>query len=175
MSRAYPIMLVLTTGVLAISGCGKSGAAKSSSASTSETNTQIQLPSSPAGTLSRAQLISAADKVCRRVAAKRDLLKFGNDVEFELILPKIASYQQALYGGFSKLTPPASMAGDWHRIVGDTRVLQNSMVQLNNVVKSGQRSKIRIAAHDLLGAFARARLDMRNTTRRDHFADCSTY
>jgi hypothetical protein len=67
--------------------------------------------------LTRTELIARADLICRRVNEKRASTTLGSRQAYARLLPQIAAYERAAAAEMRTLTPPASMAKSWKRIV----------------------------------------------------------
>jgi hypothetical protein len=134
MSHARLVVFVLVGSALAASGCG--GATKSSSSTapatvaqsstaTPSTTTSSSTATSPVATrpLSRAQLIATANSICFGLNAKRKATRISSALEYERLVPQLATYELAAAEEMSKITPPAAMVGTWKQIVAGTQVI----------------------------------------------------
>ncbi len=131
MSPARLITLALAATTLAASGCGGSSKTVSTDASTSAataiTDTAPTTPSKPivatGKPMTRAELISVAGEVCKRINSRHTSLKLSTQQSIIREIPLFAAYQRASLDELSKLIPPASMKHDWKQFTAAAHTL----------------------------------------------------
>jgi hypothetical protein len=138
--------LVLGVIALAAPGCGKS--------------------SKP---LTRAQLISQADAICKRVNAKLKASKISSKQDIARVVPQLAAYEQQALADLGKLVPPASMANDWKTIVAGAQTLADNTAKLGEYAKENKLK----AARGLITTSEKVQRQVQATAKRDGFKECS--
>jgi len=138
--------LALSAIVLAAPGCGKS--------------------SKP---LTRAQLISQADAICKRVNAKLKVSKINSKQDIARVVPQLATYEQQALADLGKLVPPASMANDWKTIVAGAQTLADNTAKLGEYAKENKLK----AARGLVSTSEKVQQQVQATAKRDGFKECS--
>jgi hypothetical protein len=120
--------LALLAASLAVGGCG--GGSSSS---------RVASSSSSAASLSRAQLVARADAICARVNAEVAGLrpKVASPLEFAVVVPRSAVFQQRAVRELSALTPPPAIAVAWRQLVAYRRELADGLVALAGQRKGG--------------------------------------
>lgn len=120
--------LCLAATGLAATGCGgssKSGtttttAASSTPAASTPAQTTATTPEIKVQTghpLSQKVWIARADAICRGTQAKLAATKAKTQADVARLLPQVAAYEREEATELSKLSPPASQAVNWQRIV----------------------------------------------------------
>lgn len=131
--------LALIAAVLAVGGCGSSSSKGSTSAKESSVAGQTAASSGEASkqgsagaALSAAQLVGRADAICKRYNAR--IARLPNTVHnaadyAHIAPPRVALYKAAL-AELNKLTPPASLASDWQRMIAARAALAKALSRL---------------------------------------------
>jgi hypothetical protein len=162
MSRTRIFTLALISVLLVVSGCG------GSKQSSSQVATTIQEASRP-GALTRAELVTKANSICRRLSARLASTKVTSQEEFARVAPKLSDYEHLAYAELERLVPPASLAHDWQQIVAAGQTLAADTARLGAYAKVNDKISTKKVfleiqtSHQLLVAFARA----------DGFKDCA--
>jgi hypothetical protein len=120
------------------------------------------------GPLSRTQLISQADAICRRVNLKRAAIRLETRQDYALLLP-LATYERTALEQMRSLTPPASMAVSWKKILADTQTAIDSIDGLAQAGIAGDSTELE--RESLVGGKA-----LRETfvlAKREGFKDCA--
>ena len=76
--------------------------------------------------MTRAELTARADAVCRRMNTMRHSITTGIasfERDYVLLLPPLVAYERSAVTELGRLTPPASLAGDWQEIITNIRTL----------------------------------------------------
>jgi hypothetical protein len=170
MSRTPIATLMLATVMLAASGCGGSSKSSSQAALSTQTAspTQAESPASNAP-LSRAELITKADAICKGVNAKRATVHLRTNQDFVRTLPQVAAYERSEIAELSKLTPPSSMATDWREILAGNRMIAENTAKVAEYTKANNIS----GAHTLLVSATQAQDQLTATAQRDGFKACA--
>lgn len=149
--------LVLVAAALAAGGCG---------GGSSDARSAGPLPDgSP-----RSQLIARADAICRRLNAqikanKQSSLRLNEIARFA---PRNAALEATALKELSKLTPPASIARDWHQVIAYRRTLMEELVKLGRYAKANNARAI----HKLAASKKRVHQKLLATATRNGFKDC---
>ena len=145
-------LLVIVTGALAIAGCGGGGVASKnvssgagstvaadSSVATTDTTSVSTTESSSTSPLSRSQLVARADTICRRLNAELGSAKYYIRTQQDVIrvAPLRAATETGALTELEKLTPPASVASAYQRML----VARHTLIE--DIVKLGQDAAIR--------------------------------
>lgn len=151
-TRLVALMLAATT--LAASGCG--GVTKSSTPTAQATQSQQ----------GNAEFIRQADAICARLNAQVAPI---HDTNFATVAPRLATLEQAALADLAKLTPPASIAGDWKQIVTSQQTIAEDTVKLGQYGKANNLN----GARTLFFTIDDVQKQMIATAHRDGFRDCS--
>lgn len=184
MLPARLLTLVVAVVVVAITGCG--GASKSSSdaslstqqkTSNSQTTDAQPSASSTATTssshtkpLTRNELITKADLICRRVNAKRAATRFAHSGDYARLVPSLAEYQMAAVAAMRALIPPASMESSWNQIVFYAQEFAHSIAEFGRYAKANKLNDI--ASVSIAGV--KAHEQMLAIAKHEGFHDCAT-
>ncbi|HEY5287027.1 MAG TPA: hypothetical protein VIJ50_07975 [Solirubrobacteraceae bacterium] len=133
--------LVLVTGTLLLAGCG--GSSKTTSSSVGSTNlattgtasvaetSGTSTPNGSDGSLSHSQFLTDAGAICSRVnsqlAGNRTI---NNQQDIKSVAPRRAEIEQAGLTEMGKLTPPASIARDYAKLLAARRTLVEDLRKL---------------------------------------------
>jgi hypothetical protein len=88
--------------------------------------------------LTRSEFIARADKICRRINAKRESFKIASKSDLASVVPVLAAYEQAAVAEMRKLTPPASIARGWNQILEGADRLANATAELGEAAKANK-------------------------------------
>lgn len=118
---------VLVAAALAAGGCG---------GGSSDARSAEPLPNSASSP--RSQLIARADAICRRLNTKIAAHKPANLGLAEIArgAPRNAAFEKTALEELRKLTPPASMARDWRRMIAYRILLMEELVELGRYAKA---------------------------------------
>lgn len=122
-------------------------------------------------TLSRSQLISQADVICKRVNEKLADVnsKLTSQQAFASIAPELAAFERQELSKLEALKPPASMSSDWRQILASTRTLTDTTAQLGVAAKKNDLK----SAQQLANQNKKAQESLVSITTRDGFKECS--
>lgn len=139
MSHLWRLPL-LTAGVaLALAGCGGSSSDDSGTKAPASTPTQASTPTPVA--LTKAQLISEGDKICRKMATAVKAIDSGNTPqEVAVSVGKtITAYEQML-ADLAALTPPADLASDYQAWLDANDGYKALLAQFKTAANAGDRA-----------------------------------
>ncbi len=171
------IVALALAAIFAISGCGAGNTSTSSSASATKsanntgtaagaTNANSEAPTK---ILTRAELVLRADAICRRINTFRHSETITSSAALTRVLPAFAAYEQSAFASLAKLTAPASMRREWHKILANFRTLADDTQIVAENAKSNTLSKVQ-----RLGlALNHVRRQISTKAAHDGFRDCS--
>jgi hypothetical protein len=172
MSSARLVAFAVVAAVVALSGCGKSAttATTHTQAAAAQAGTETSKPASSTPT-SSGELISEANAICRRVAARRASNRAETNEQFARVVSELASFEQGISAELAKLAPPASLASDWRQILTGVQMLAADTAKVGEYARTNQ-------LHTAIGArvvSAREKLEnqLLSIARRDGFTDCA--
>jgi hypothetical protein len=172
MSGTRLVALTLAATTLAVYGCGESTKPKSASTATptqaAATSSPSEPPPVPGQPLTKSALIARADKICARVITRLNSLRINTLQDAALTAPQTATIEQAASEDLSKLTPPASMASDWKRIVAGVHALAQVTAKLGEYAKANQAE----AAGRLISTGQKRPARLLAPAKRDGFTQC---
>jgi hypothetical protein len=119
--------------------------------------------------LTRAQLISQADAICKRVNTKLKTSNINSKQDIVRLVPKLAAYEQQALAELGKLVPPASLANDWKTIVAGAQTLADNTAKLGEYAKANNLK----AARGLISSSEKVQQQVQATAKRDGFKECS--
>jgi len=127
MKRSAPLWLLVC--LLVLAGCG--GGAKKSSSNTTGGLATAARPTAPDSS-SRGQLIARAEVICRQLNTALSTNAPASQTVAEIVRkgPARAALEQRAVRELRRLTPTASIAGAWRRVLGYRRTLANELAQL---------------------------------------------
>jgi hypothetical protein len=102
--------------------------------------------------LTREQLTSRANAICRSVKAKLEAANKGQSFttrqELERLIARLSSFEESALGELTKLTPPPALETEWKRFVAGAQALVEDTVRLGEQASQGNsaQSKQLIAA-----------------------------
>jgi hypothetical protein len=144
--RRRLIGAVLAMSMLAATGCGKS-----------------------AKPLTRAQLLTRADAICRELNKKLSSHTIKTRQDFVRTLPLLAGYEQQGLAALSKLVPPAPMANDWKLIVAGAQTLADDIAKLGESIKAKDNKTTQSVVNEI----GKVQQRTMAIAKRDGFKDCS--
>jgi hypothetical protein len=144
-------ILVVAALSLLSAGCGHSKPVASKAAlaaSSSQHGPQTPPPSSKrqsASRLARSRFIAAADALCLRLnAAIADPAgTVLNNSNLARLAPRHAVLEKKTVGELSSLSPPASMASDWPKLLAYRRTLARELAELGTAARTGDTAAIK--------------------------------
>lgn len=121
--------------------------------------------------LTRAELVAKADAICGRLHRIHASMSIKTRQDVGVVLPRVASYEQAAIGELEKLTPSESMAADWKQILAADRRLANyTRMYAQSVAADNSR-----AARALLSSAVNVQKTMAAAAQRDGFKECAGF
>ena len=141
--RLVAATLAVTT--MAIAGCGAS-----------------------AKPLTRAELVSKTNAICKTVTAKFETKSANTTQEIARIAPELASFEQTSLSELSKLVPPAELASDWKQFVAGAETLAEHLSKLGEYAEANKLTE----AHKMLIASETIQQEMRAIAKRNGFTEC---
>jgi hypothetical protein len=169
--------LMLAAVAVAASGCG--GTAKSSSqtasapASSTSSTAAVATSSTTSTTtapLTSAELTTKANAICYGIIAKRDSIKISTIQDYVIYAAQLAAYDNGAVLEMRKLTPPASMATDWHQIATNAQTLANTISKFGTYVSvhhtNGGTSSLNMAVERSIDNIVAI-------SKRDGFKECT--
>jgi hypothetical protein len=121
--------------------------------------------------LARAELVAKADAICGRLHRIHTSMPIKSRQDIGIILPRVASYEQAAIAELEKLTPLESMAADWKQILAaDRRLASYTRMYAQSIVSDNIRS-----ARALLSSAVNVQKTMAAMARRDGFKECAGF
>lgn len=97
--------------------------------------------------LTRAQLTSKADAICRTVSAKLEAANKGQNVntpqQIERLTAKVSGFEQAALAQLSSLVPPPAMEADWKRFIGDAQTLAEDTAKVGEYAAAKNKAAIK--------------------------------
>jgi hypothetical protein len=158
---------------LAAAGCGGgSGTTASSDAGLSNASTKAIPSSTPVGpSLTRSQLITRADAICKRRNTAIDAVKLAGATGADVarFASQSATLEQTAFLELGKLSPPSAMAAGWRAILAYDRTLLEAVLKLGEYGERNQTSRIAALAHST----QRVKSELLAAAARDGFRYCS--
>jgi hypothetical protein len=114
-------------------------------------------------------LIASADLICKRVNARHKATAFSGQGSYARLLPPLGAYQLSAVAAMSKLTPPASMASSWNKMLADAQTFAESVVKLGQYA---QAKNLR-AGKAVSLAGEKTNQQMLIIAQREGFKDCA--
>jgi len=172
MSHARWALLGLGMTALLVTSCGSSSSKTTTGTTTASSaggSSSAASQSSQGTVLTQAKFVARADAICARAKVRRKQIKVKNSVELELALPQAAAYQRLESIEFSKLTPPASMASDWHQIVADSQTITATIVKLYEGARANEPTS---AGTPLWNTLSKSSEQIQSIARRNGLRAC---
>jgi hypothetical protein len=179
--------LALAVTTLAISGCGSSSDSESKSNPTNTAATTAPVSNTTVDTstpvarvppvkvasgkpLTRAQWISAGDKICARLNAQLEATPVKGAKTFAVVIPQVAAYERTEVAELAKLVPPPTARDQWEEILTETLQLAENTAALG---KTAQTSQFTFKTA-LVASTAKIRAELLADTKRIGFKECSS-
>ncbi len=89
-----------------------------------------------AAPLTRAELISKADTICKRVSGKLTTKTITSVKDVARTAPQLAAVEQEALNELSKLEPPASIENDWKTFIAGAQRLAENTSKLGEYAKA---------------------------------------
>ena len=168
--RSHVAVLVAALAIpLSVAGCGGSGKATASGAADPASVQSTGSGQQPVDAGS-ARLIASADVICRRINGQLSGASRSQPSDIARTAPRNAAIELRAVGELSKLTPPASIAGDWTQILAYRRTLAQELGALARDATAGDASGMRA-----LGVSKKkVRQKLSQLAARDGFKDCTS-
>jgi hypothetical protein len=175
--RAAPVLAALA---LAAGGCGggsgsaaadRSGASDNSR-STTTTASAGRTSATPSDAQAKARLVAQADTICKRVNTEIEAVVPKNQSRKEVlrVVPRNVGIEQRGLRELEKLTPPASFAADWRKMLGYRRVLAEELAGFVADEKRGDEA----AAKARFTVKERTHVTLETTGRSSGFKHCGS-
>jgi hypothetical protein len=157
--RLWLTALISIVAALLMAGCG--GGSSTDIASDSKSSNSIAL----------AALIEKADRICVRLDEKFTGAQGRAQTNHAVahVVPLLVAAEREALVELSKLTPPASIAGDWQTMLADRQTLIGDFNKLGEYAKLNNSTDIKSAATSIEGQRQR----MLAIAKRDGFQECS--
>ena len=142
--------LALATTALAAAGCGSTSKQSSTDSSVGASTataarTTATTATSASGkhiTPAESILIAKAGAICQRVKAQHRSMRLATNYAIAHEIPRFAAAQQATVAELSRITPPASMAHEWEKLVRSARLLASDTTKLGETAAAYHFSAI---------------------------------
>jgi hypothetical protein len=138
--------VLLTTGLIAGAGCGKSSGSTETTAGvesgTSQTTSTDVASSGTAGSgkvLTRDALVAEANAICKRIAAQgiaSHRPKSQQDLNRRVV--RLTVYDQGQLTALSRLRPPGSMESEWKPVAELARSFAAGMTKFGNALRENR-------------------------------------
>ena len=86
--------------------------------------------------LTRAELVSKADTICKTVTAKFSTKSPRTVQDIARVAPELAGFEQKALSELSKLVPPADLESDWKQFVAGAEMLAENTSKLGELAKA---------------------------------------
>ena len=167
------VALALAALSLAVAGCGKSSKTESTAtqaaATTATASKQLTTPSGPP--LTRAEFISKAEVMCRRLKDRRASNRASTPQQVAEVATELGTFEQKLATELNSLIPPASLLSDWRTVILNAQTLANDTAKIGEYAGSGQLSTA--AAHTVLVGRTTAEHQSILIATRDGITECN--
>lgn len=120
------------------------------------------------GTLTKQDLIAAADPICRRIKARRTGVVPGSPRDAHR-LPGLVGDEWRAIDELSRLSPPPSMAYDWRQMLNDTRTMAEFTAAVASYSQAGYQGEV----STLLAMITEGERKLHRLARRDGFGGCA--
>lgn len=161
------------TALLAV-GCGQSRDSSPKSAANGPANAtstaSVSHSTGEGHALDHTTIVAKANAICKRTNARRRLIKTKTEMELELALPQLVSYQQTMTEGLRELTPPASMASDWNQMIAYSQTIARMLSELYDGARANARPG---SGQPLWETYAKSIEGLQAIARRDGIVECS--
>jgi hypothetical protein len=155
---------VLIAVALGVSACGSGGGASVSRPAIAS--------SAPVGPpLSASQLIARAETICRQRNTAIDAVRLPGVSAEDVVrfASQSAALEQTAFTALGRLNPPASMAGDWHKVLAYDRSLLDDVIELEEAAEHHDKQII----PTLTRTAETVKQQLLATAQRDGFKYCA--
>ncbi len=161
-------LLGLALLALSFAGCGSGSSTAGPGSTASATSTA---GAATGGSDSRSRFVARADAACKRINAEILAIKSRHTTAAEIkrVVPHTLSIERKALGELAALTPPASIASDWRRMLGYRRTLAGELAQLLALAKQNGGTSI----EPLVVSKRRTHRALSKTATGAGFKDCS--
>lgn len=118
--------------------------------------------------LTRAELTSKANAICKTVTAKFETKSTNTVQGIARIAPELASFEQTSLSELSKLVPPADLENDWKQFVAGAETLAENLSKLGEYAKA---KKLKAAYRMLISSETTLR-EMRAIAKHAGLTEC---
>lgn len=118
--------------------------------------------------LTRAELTTKANAICKTVTAKLASKTIKSQKDIARVAGELASFEQSALTDLSKLVPPAELENDWKQFVAGAQTLAENTAKLGEYAKSNNLK----AAHGLIASSTAVQHQMQVTAKRDGLKEC---
>jgi hypothetical protein len=160
-----------------LAGCGGSAAEKRATQPATQATTQSQPiaatapPASSGVPLTRTQLIVQGDVICLRANTRRLAVLIEKRSDYEALMPALAAYERESSAAMGKLTPPASMARDWHEMVSGVEAIALVTGKRRTFAEASNEK----LSHELDPTLNKGVREVTQTAKRDGFKQCAQF
>ncbi|MGH2878804.1 MAG: hypothetical protein ACRDK4_04255 [Solirubrobacteraceae bacterium] len=128
--------------------------------------------STPKPPLTRAQLTSKANAICRTVTAKLEAASKGESAntpqQLERLTAKVSGFEQKALSELSALVPPPALEAQWQRFVDGAQTLAEDTAKLGEYIAN----KNTAASKALISQAQATQKQMVAVAKRNGFKDC---
>jgi hypothetical protein len=169
--------LAAVAATLAVSGCGKSASTTTTTTSAANTQTATGQTSTEAAKpvsstpISSAELISKANSICRRVAARRASNRAETREQIAQVASELASFERGISAELATLAPPTSLANDWQQILTGARTLASDTAKVGEYARANQLQTPAVAG--IIADRAKVEHQLLVIAKHDGFTDCA--
>jgi hypothetical protein len=175
-ARRVPISVVtaLAIAVLASAGCGGSSSSASphsaTASSPTSSSTAAAIPKR-GPSLSKSQLLSRADAICRRVNTDLAAVKPKGETVQDIArdVPRNIVLERKSLVELESLVPPSSLASSWQQVLAERKMLLGELVKL---VQAAKRNDVK-ALEGLVASKKQSHTALRNAAIRMELTYCS--
>jgi hypothetical protein len=121
--------------------------------------------------LTRAELTSKADAICRTVTAKLEVATKGGVSSLQAIArlaPKLLAFEQTALVELGKLVPPAELEADWKQFVAGAQALVEYTAKLGEYVSRKETQPIK----NVIASASATQKQMSAIAKRNGLKDC---
>jgi hypothetical protein len=118
--------------------------------------------------LTRAELTTKANAICKTVTAKLAGHTIKTQKDIARVAIELASFEQSALTDLSKLVPPTELADDWKRFVADAQTLAENTSKLGEYAKANNLK----GARGLITSTEAVQKQMVAIAKRDGLKSC---
>jgi hypothetical protein len=167
-ARVPSALLIALALALVLMGCGGSGRANSTAAGAASTSST----STTTGPQPNRSFVASADEICRRMAVN---IKGGGFVITRQTMARYGAANGAVelsaLRQLSRLTPPASLAADWLRMLADGHQLARELTALGAAAARNEQTAI----DAVVSAKKRIHANLRAIAQPRGFKNCAQF